>query len=49
MSWHSLFDTSTIEGRHLLAAYAVVFLLQGGYFAWIVAGWRASRRGKPLR
>ncbi len=43
MTWHTIFDWSTIESRHLLLSYAFVFLLQGGYFAWLVRGWARSR------
>ena len=31
---------NTIEGRHLVFAYAVVMLIQGGYFGWIIIQWR---------
>jgi len=47
MTWHSFFDMSTMEERHLVYSYAVVFLLQGGYFAWIAANWRRSKRPRP--
>ena len=30
---------STMEGRHLVFAYAAVILLQGGYFARLVWEW----------
>jgi hypothetical protein len=30
---------NTIEGRHLVFAYAGVILIQGGYFAWMVRSW----------
>ncbi len=30
---------NTIEGRHLVFAYAAVILIQGGYFAWVLAQW----------
>ena len=29
----------TMEGRHLVFAYAAVMLLQGGYFAWVATQW----------
>lgn len=39
---------NTIEGRHLVFAYALVFLLQGGYAAWIARGWFTTRkRARP--
>ncbi len=44
MTWHSLFNMSTMEGRHLLAAYAVAFTAQGGYFGWIVWNWRLVKK-----
>jgi len=34
---------STIEGRHLVAVYAVVFLIQGGYFLYVVVNWLKFR------
>ncbi len=43
MTWRSFFDLGTLESRHLLASYAFVFLVQGGYFAWLVRGWARSR------
>lgn len=44
MTWHSFFDLSTMEERHLLASYAVVLLVQGGFFLSIVMGWRALKK-----
>lgn len=44
MTWHTFFDLSTMEGRHLLAVYALVLLLQGGYFAWTAWNWRLLRK-----
>ena len=35
---------NTIEGRHLVFAYAAVFLVQGGYVAWIATRWFKLRR-----
>jgi len=29
----------TMEGRHLVFAYAAVVLIQGGYFLWVVLNW----------
>ena len=29
----------TMEGRHLVFAYAAVILIQGGYFAWVAIQW----------
>ena len=39
MTWHSLFNLSTMENRHLLFAYAAVLIIQGGYVAWITWNW----------
>ncbi len=37
----------TMEGRHLVFAYAAVMLLQGGYFAWVATKWfKLSRSEK---
>jgi hypothetical protein len=30
---------ATLEGRHLVLAYAGVILIQGGYAAWIAFNW----------
>ncbi len=30
---------NTLEGRHLVFAYASVILIQGGYFAWVFHNW----------
>ena len=30
---------NTIEGRHLVFAYAAIFLIQGGYFAGMIRSW----------
>jgi hypothetical protein len=46
MTWHQIFSLKTLESRHLLAAYADVLLLQGGYFLWIAYQWS---RTKPPR
>ena len=32
---------NTLEGRHLVFAYAVVLLIQGGYVLWIARRWFA--------
>ena len=48
MTWHSLFDLSTMEHRHLLAAYATVLVIQGGYVGWIAWNWLHSKKStKP--
>jgi hypothetical protein len=38
---------SSMEAHHLLASYLVVWLIQGGYAAWIALQWRRS--GKELQ
>jgi hypothetical protein len=43
MTWNSLFDMSTMEHRHLLAAYVVVLVIQGGYFGWIAWKWPQTK------
>ena len=35
---------NTIEGRHLVFAYAAIFLIQGGYLAWMIRGWLQLNR-----
>jgi hypothetical protein len=35
---------NTMEGRHLVIAYAAVFALQGGYAAWMVYQWLKAGR-----
>jgi hypothetical protein len=37
---------NTMEGRHLVFAYAAVLLLQGGYFVYVVRQWLGL--GKPV-
>ncbi len=44
LSW--LFGSS-MEAHHLLAAYAAVWLIQGGYAGWIA--WQWMRAGKELQ
>ena len=39
---------NTIEGRHLVFAYAAIFLIQGGYFAWMIRSW-LSLAGDPKK
>ena len=34
---------ATMEGRHLVLAYATVILLQGGYAAWVTTQWLRLR------
>lgn len=35
---------TTLEGRHLALSYVVVFVLQGGYFVWVVTRWLKLRK-----
>jgi len=35
---------SSMEAHHLLASYLLVWLIQGGYAAWIALQWRRSGR-----
>jgi hypothetical protein len=37
------FEMHTLEGRHLVFAYAAVFLIQGGYLAWVFTEWRKTK------
>jgi hypothetical protein len=46
MTWHSLFDWSTMEHRHLLFAYAVVLIIQGGYAGWIAWNWFRTKHAR---
>jgi hypothetical protein len=38
---------SSMEAHHLLASYLIVWLVQGGYAAWIALQW--ARTGKELQ
>ena len=35
---------NTMEGRHLVFAYAAVVLIQGGYFVSVLLNWLKLRR-----
>ena len=37
----------TMEGRHLVFAYASVFLIQGGYALWLLTAWLKLRPPQP--
>ncbi len=39
MTWHTFFSFGSMENRHLLASYLVVFGIQGGYFAYVAWAW----------
>jgi hypothetical protein len=43
MTWHTFFNLSTIEHRHLLAVYVIVLTIQGGYFLWVLRGWLRTK------
>lgn len=32
----------TMQARHLVLAYAAVWLIQGGYLAWLLRSWIKS-------
>jgi len=34
---------NTLEGRHLVFAYATVILIQGGYFLYVASRWLKLR------
>jgi hypothetical protein len=40
---------STLEGRHLVFAYAGVILIQGGYFTWVAIQWFKLGRTRSLQ
>ena len=41
---------SSMEARHLLYAYVAVWLIQGGYAAWVFYQWlRIGKQSKHLR
>jgi hypothetical protein len=44
MTWHSLFDMSTMEHRHLVCAYAVVWIVQIGYLCHVARGWLRTKK-----
>lgn len=47
MTWHQLFDLHTIEHRHIVYAFGLVILLQGGYFLSVASSWfRLNRTGR---
>jgi len=46
MTWNSFFDVSTMEHRHLLFAYAIVLLIQGGYAGWIAWNWVHTKNAR---
>jgi len=47
MTWHSFFSLQTMQHRHLLFAYIVVWALQGGYFGWTAWQWHRLKNTRP--
>jgi hypothetical protein len=43
MNFNWIFN-GTMEAHHLVAAYAAVWLIQGGYAGWIAWQWVRTRR-----
>jgi hypothetical protein len=43
MTWHSLFNLSTMEHQHLLIAYIAVWAVQIGYLCWVARGWAKTK------
>jgi hypothetical protein len=43
MTWHSFFNLSTMQNRHLLASYAVVLVIQIGYVTRIAWQWHHTK------
>lgn len=47
MTWHDFFTLPFYTYSHnLVYAYATVWILQGGYVAWVVKNWLATSRGR---
>jgi hypothetical protein len=47
MTWSAFLNFSTMGHRHLVFVYFGVWIIQGGYLAWIVWNWsriKGSRR-----
>jgi hypothetical protein len=43
MTWHSFFDVSTIQHRHILATYGGIILINATVFARLVYSWTHPR------
>jgi hypothetical protein len=43
MTWQSFFNFSTMAHRHLVFVYTGVWLVQGGYLAWIAWNWARTK------
>ena len=39
MTWHSFFDISTIQHRHILATYGGIILINATVFARLLYSW----------
>ena len=44
MTLHQFLDLGTIEHRHIVYAFSIVMLLQGGYFLSVVHSWLRLKR-----
>lgn len=38
---------NSMEARHLLYVYLSVWLIQGGYCAWVVSKWLRTKKALP--
>lgn len=43
MTWHTFFNLSTMEHRHLIFAYTAVWGVQIGYLSWVLRGWLRTK------
>jgi hypothetical protein len=43
MTWKDFFNLSTMEHRHLLLVYLTIWVVQGGYLAWIARNWLRTK------
>jgi hypothetical protein len=43
MTWHSFFDMSTMQHRHLVFTYAGVWIVQLSYLGWILKNWLQTK------
>jgi len=43
MTWHTFFNLSTLEHRHLIFAYTAVWAIQIGYFGSVLRGWLRTK------
>jgi len=47
MTWHTFFDMSTMQHRHLVYTYAGVWIVQLSYLGWILFNWNRSKPTRP--